>query len=172
MADLHQPATQQTIASIIGVGQPAVSSMIERGIMRRGDTLAGCIGDYCAHLREIAAGRASESGGLDLVQERARLAAAQADRVELQNKVTRGDYAPIDVLGECLAKLAEMMVASLDQIDGAMSKSAPDLPEPTRLAVLACVVDARNKIVRGVERGLVAGGIDPDDDIDAEDAAA
>lgn len=169
MTDLHQPATQQVIADIIGVGQPAVSGMIERGIIRRGDTLAASIASYCAHLREVAAGRQSDSGGLDLVTERARLAAAQADRVELQNKATRREYAPIEVLGDCLAKIVEMMVASLDQIDGAMAKSAPDLPEPTRLAVLACVVDARNKIAARGALGLVVSDIDPADDIDADD---
>jgi len=47
---------------------------------------------YLQHLRETAAGRASASGdGLDLVEERAKLAAAQREKLEMANAVTRGE---------------------------------------------------------------------------------
>lgn len=168
---LEQPFTQDAFARLVGIDQSRVSHLTTAGVLARGATAGEWLHAYCKHLREVAAGRKSETGeGLDLVQERARLAKEQADRVELQNRATRGEYAPIEVLGDCLAKLVEMMVASLDQIDGAMAKSAPDLPEPTRLAVLACVADARNKIASRGALGLVVSDIDPDDDIDANDA--
>lgn len=123
---------------------------------------------YIRHLRETAAGRASGSGdgGLDLVQERAALAREQRIRLELVNAATRAEQAPVELLGDALAKAIEVMVAELDQIDGLLAQTAPDLPDAARRAVLACVTSARNKIAsRGAQ--LVLDAIDPDDDIDA-----
>lgn len=170
LIDLNARPTQAIFGQIVGISQPAVSVLQKRGTLPEGGTLGAWIEAYCANLREQAAGRQSEVGGLNIVQEGAALKREQRIRLELQNAVTRGEYAPIEVLGDCLAKLVEMMVASLDQIDGAMAKSAPDLPEPTRLAVLACVVDARNKIAARGALGLAVSDIDPADDIDADDA--
>ena len=48
---------------------------------------------YLNHLRQVAAGRGSkDGGGLDLVVERARLARAQAVKVERENAVADGEY--------------------------------------------------------------------------------
>jgi len=67
-----------------------------------------------------------------------------------------------------LAKSIEVMVSELDQIDGLLAQTCPDLPEGSRQAVLSCVASARNKIAqRGAS--LVMAAIDPGDDIDAED---
>jgi hypothetical protein len=60
-----------------------------RGNGAKGDPTTGGTLDkwrlaYCANLREVAAGRKSEAGGLDLTAERARLAKLQADKVEIE----------------------------------------------------------------------------------------
>jgi phage terminase Nu1 subunit (DNA packaging protein) len=55
---------------------------------------------YIRRLREQAAGRAAV-GDLDLAGERAALAKAQRERIEMQNAVTRGELAPV-VLQELL----------------------------------------------------------------------
>jgi hypothetical protein len=44
---------------------------------------------YCARLREMAAGRQSDAGGLDLIQERAALAREQRIGHEIKNAVSR-----------------------------------------------------------------------------------
>ena len=49
---------------------------------------------YCAHAREVAAGRASQNGELDIVAERARLAKEQADKLEMENAAARGELLP------------------------------------------------------------------------------
>lgn len=50
---------------------------------------------YIGRLREQAAGRlGSGDGDLDLTEERARKAKEEADRIEMQNKVMRGELLP------------------------------------------------------------------------------
>jgi len=56
--------------------------------------LVACVQAYVTHLREIAAGRASEESEYDLVAERARLAAEQADAQAMKNEQTRGALLP------------------------------------------------------------------------------
>ncbi|MBP0446716.1 hypothetical protein J8J14_18220 [Roseomonas sp. SSH11] len=94
-------ATQAEVAAHLGLSQQAVSALIQRAILpgaagKGGLDLDACRLAYVRHLREVAAGRASaESGeGLDLVQERARLAAEQADATAMKNAITRGELVP------------------------------------------------------------------------------
>jgi phage terminase Nu1 subunit (DNA packaging protein) len=59
---------------------------------------------YCAHLREVAAGRSSakaQAAGLDLTAERARLSKLQADKVEIELAELRGEV--VRWYDECLA---------------------------------------------------------------------
>lgn len=167
MADLFSTWTQAAFGDLVGISQPAVSDLLSRGVLTPGSSAIDWLRAYCSHLRETAAGRASsDGGGLDLVQERAALAREQRIRLELVNASTRGEQAPIELLGDALAKAIEVMVAELDQIDGLLAQTAPDLPDPARRAVLTCVTTARNKIAaRGAT--LVIDAIDPGDDIDA-----
>lgn len=167
LIDLNARPTQAIFGQIVGISQPAVSVLQKRGTLPKGGTLGAWIEAYCANLREQAAGRQSEVGGLDIVQEGAALKREQRIRLELQNAVTRGEYAPIELLGDALAKSIEVMVAELDQIDGLIAQLAPDAPEALRLAILSCVTTARNKIAaRGAS--LVIAALDPSDDIGAD----
>lgn len=173
--DLDRACTQAEFSALVGVSQQAVSSLIRRAVLPPGATCGAWLIAYTSHLREMAAGRGGEVGQKNKAEtshERALLLRAQREAQEMKNSIARGEYAPIEILGDCLAKIVEMMVASLDQIDGAMAKAAPDLPEPARLAVLGCVVDARNKVASRGALGLVIADIDPEDDIDANDSRA
>ena len=84
--------TQKDFADLVGISQPAVSGLIERGILK-GSSMREWIKEYCTHLREIAACRTAgnTAGELDLVRERARLAKEQADALAMKNKVERGE---------------------------------------------------------------------------------
>lgn len=157
--ELDNFCTQEVFGALVGVTQQAVSELAARGVLNPGDSVGQWLYAYCRNLREVAAGRASMApGGLDLVQERAALARSQRERVDLQNAVTRGEQAPIELLGDALALSIQIMVTELEQIEGVLSQVAPDLPESARLAVLACVTTARNKIAaRGAS--LVAQGL-------------
>jgi phage terminase Nu1 subunit (DNA packaging protein) len=121
---------------------------------------------YIRHLRETAAGRASGSGdgGLDLVQERAALAREQRLRLELLNATARGEYAPVSLLADVLARASAAIVSMLDQLDGRIAQTAPDLPEATRLAVLNTIASARNECVRTTASLDIGDTITTDDD--------
>lgn len=167
-AILASTIPQVVMAWMIGVTQGKVSQLVADGILRRGDSGIQWLHSYCEHLREMAAGRQSaQPGGLDPVQEGAALKKVQRERIELQNNLTRQEQAPIELLGEALARAIHVMVSELDRVDGLIAQTAPDLPEATRVAVLNCIATARNKAAACIGR-LDIGAVDPADDIDAE----
>lgn len=94
-------AGQNEVAAHLDLSQQAVSQMLAAGILPAGGRgrldLVACRVAYIRHLRGVAAGRASASGDddLDLVAERARLAKEQADRLAMQNDMTRGAVVPV-----------------------------------------------------------------------------
>lgn len=158
--------TQQEFAAIVGISEARVSQLATEGLMASGATAGAWLSAYCARLREQAAGRGSEDGAR-LQRERADLAKVQRERIELQNAVSRGEFAPIEILGDALSKAVVVMVTQLDQIDGLLAQTCPDLPDAARKAVLGCVAAARNQIAtRGAS--LVMAAIDPADDLDAD----
>lgn len=160
--------TQEEFGALVGISQQAVSALVVAGVLDVGDSGRDWLLAYCNRLREQAAGRLGTEGGLDLVQERAALARVQRERIELSNAVSRGTFAPIEVLGDVLAKAVAIMVSELEQIDGLIAQTAPDLPDATRQAVLSAVAAARNKIATRAT-DLVLADIDPADNIDADE---
>jgi phage terminase Nu1 subunit (DNA packaging protein) len=159
--EMDSPCTQEVFGALVGVTQQAVSELTARGVLNPGDSVGQWLYAYCRNLREVAAGRASMApGGLDLVQERAALARSQRERVDLQNAAARGEQAPIELLGEALAGIIQIMVSELDRVDGLISQTAPDCPESTRYAVLNCIGTARNKAAARIA-GLDVGA-EPD----------
>ncbi len=82
------------LATHLGLSTTRVSQLKAAGILpdaRRGKhDLDACRVAYLAHLRDVAAGRGSKDGTVDLVTERARLARAQAEKVERENAVADG----------------------------------------------------------------------------------
>lgn len=84
------------VAAHLDLSGTKVSELAARGIIPRssgrgGFDLEACRLGYIRHLRETAAGRAGQDEGPDLVDERARLARAQADRAEMENAHRRGE---------------------------------------------------------------------------------
>lgn len=143
--DLTKPATQEAIASIIGASRQTVSSVEMDGICTRDMPLGDWLKDYIEHLRETAAGRLG-TGGLDLVNERARLARAQAERVEMQNAVSRGELAPTALLEEVLAAAAAKVAGVFDAIPGMVRRRIPGLPIEAVDLIAAEIVKARNTV--------------------------
>jgi hypothetical protein len=52
---------------LIGLGKPALTELVVRGIVQRGDkrgtfVLGVSVSGYCKHLRDMAAGRGGEAG--------------------------------------------------------------------------------------------------------------
>ena len=115
---------------------------------------------YIRRLREQAAGRAgSETGGLDLVQERAALAREQRIGQAIKNGVARKEYGPVGLLADVLGTAASAVVDRFDHLEGVLAKSCPDLPEEAKTAVLTVIAAARNEWIRATAQ-LVDAAVD------------
>lgn len=130
MMDLKTKGTQAKFAQLVGITQPAVSGLIARGVLAKGDSLENWLLAYCGNLRETAAGR-SQSGEseLNLNDEKARLAAAQADLAEMDVAVRRGELAPVAILEAVLARAGGKIAAMLDTIPVMLKQRLPSLTE-------------------------------------------
>jgi len=132
-------ATQIETAEHLDLSQQAISQLLASGVLpkagRASLDLAACRVAYIRHLREMAAGRASQSAeddGLDLVEQRARLAASQADAQEMRNHTTRGALIPrpamVAVLtasySNCRARLLAIPTRAAPLLIGMTSLSA------------------------------------------------
>lgn len=156
---LDQTVSQAEFAQMIGVSEARVSQLVSEGIIVRGDTAHEWLIGYCERLRDQAAGRAgSESGGLDLVQERAALAREQRIAQALKNDVARGEFAPVGLLTDVLATAGAAVVDRFEQLDGALRKACPDLPDEARTTIMTVIASARNEWIRStaqlVDRSL------------------
>ena len=149
--------TQAEFALLIGVSEAKVSQLVAEGVIKRGQIAHAWLLEYCERLREVAAGRASvEAGGLDLVQERAALARSQREAQEIKNAVARGQYAPIGLLADVLAMASSAVVDRFEQLEGALKKACPDLPEEAKATIQQVIANARNEWIRATETLIVA----------------
>ena len=166
---LDQPCRQVDFGELVGVSQPAVSDMVSRGLLENGAPLRQWLLAYCARLREQAAGRlGSETGGLDLAQERAALAREQRHGIALKNAVLRGDYAAVELLSEVLATASQAVAERFDHLPGQLRKACPDLPPAAVDQVMTAIAAARNEWVRGT-MALVTASLDQAGDDDEPD---
>jgi len=115
MIDLLDNISQSDFGELVGISQPAVSGLLSRGIISTGAPAGEWLKGYCSHIREMAAGREA-SGDLDLATERARLAKEQADKVAMQNCVSRRELAPVTVIEDVLSKVGRQIAGVLESI--------------------------------------------------------
>ena len=158
--DLAAPATQSDVAMVVGVSQQAISALVTDGKLQTAGTLGEVLQAYCQRLRLQAAGRmGDEVGGLDLVQERAALAREQREGQAIKNAVARKEFAPVGLLADVLGMAASSVVDRFDQLEGALRKACPDLPDDAKTTVQSVIAAARNEWIRSTER-LVTDGLD------------
>jgi phage terminase Nu1 subunit (DNA packaging protein) len=139
--------TQAAFGALVGISQPAVSELIRTGVLAADGTGDEWLLAYCFRLREQAAGRASD-GPLDLAQERAALAREQRLGLEIKNATLRGDYAPVEWLGEVLATASQAVAERFDHLPGRVRKSCPTLPAEALDQVIGVISEARNEWAR------------------------
>lgn len=166
MIDLHHQCNQADFGALVGVSQSAVSGLVHRGILVSGDTAAAWLLAYCDNLREVAAGRASEDGSVDLVAERALLAREQRERIALQNAETRKELAPVAMIEQVLAKAGARCASILDTIPGEMRRRVPGLSSADIQCVRGIVAKARN-IAAAISMDDLLADEDGDDDDEA-----
>ena len=158
--DLSMQGTQTALAELVGVTQPTISNLMTDGKIPATGTLGELLRAYCARLRDQAAGRmGDEVGGLDLVQERAALAREQREGQAIKNAVARREYAPVGLLADVLGRAGGAVVDRFDQLEGALKKACPDLPDEAKTTVLRVIAAARNEWVRETAQ-LVAESLD------------
>lgn len=116
--DLNGRPTQAALARITGLTAPRINQIHSAGHLD-GETLGDWLKCLVQRLGESAGGRAGE-----LADERARLAAAQADRVEMQNAVSRGELAPRGALEATLADASRQVVAILDGVPSQVKRAS------------------------------------------------
>lgn len=163
MPDLRAPLTQAQFGDLIGITQPAVSDLVRRRILPEGGTAGEWLLAYCEHMREIAAGRGGDDGPA-LVAERARLAREQADKIAMQNAVTRAELAPAWLLEQVLARAGVRAGRILDTIPGSLRRRFPHLGSDDLAEVARIVAKARN-----IAAGMRLADAAIDDDADDED---
>lgn len=96
---MGEVGSAKDLASFLGVSQRTVRELAERNIAVRATRkgtydLTASVRAYCAHLRDVAAGRGGEDKVAALTSERARLAREQADAAALKNATLRGTMLP------------------------------------------------------------------------------
>lgn len=117
--------SQQEISDHLDMSQQAVSQLMDQlGMDWRNSDISEIRIAYIRRLREQAAGRAT-TGDLDLATERAGLAKAQRERIEMQNAVTRKELAPVALITEVLAKTAAKTAGQFDAIPGMVRRRCP-----------------------------------------------
>lgn len=158
LMDLDVPITQSRFGDLVGISQPAVSDLMRRKILA--DGAAGCewLLAYCDHLREVAAGRGGENA-LELAAERARLAKEQADKLAMQNAVTRGELAPARLIEEVIVRAGARMGRLLETIPGLLRRRQPNLTSDDLTEVARVVTKVRN-----IAATMRLADLDADDD--------
>jgi phage terminase Nu1 subunit (DNA packaging protein) len=172
MKGINQRLSQAQFGELVGVSQPAVSAMLAAGWLPANGTGRQWLLAYCAHLREVAAGRAS-SGDLDLAQERAALAKEQRIGQQIKNAVAQGEYAPVGLLADVLAAASAAVVDRLDALPGLLRKACPDLPAEAREAIDRTIASARNEWIKSTAELALAwldalAAVEADDGEDAQ----
>ncbi len=143
--DLSMPMTQAAFGALVGVSQQAIGNLVGRGILDKGMDAEQLLLAYCSHLREQAAGRAA-NGELDLATERAGLAKAQREKIEMQNAVTRGELAPVALIEEVLSKAGGRIAGILEAIPGAVKRRVPSLTGDEIKNIAAEIARVRNVV--------------------------
>lgn len=157
--------TQKAFSELIGVSESAVSQMLSEGLLPRDATLREWCQTYCGRLREQAAGRAAV-GDIGLATERARLAREQADKIAMQNAVTRRELAPVHVIEQVFSRTGSRVAAILEALPGAIKRRVPALGADEIGLVQREIAQARNAIATMSIDDIIAP-----DPVDAEPPA-
>lgn len=129
--NLDAPCTQAEFGALVGVSQPAVSDMLAREVLSPGRTAGQWLLDYCAHLREQAAGRGADG---ELAFQRSELARVSRERAEIKLALERREYAPVASLEQVLATVGRGIVGVLEPLHVNLHKLCPALtPEDLKL---------------------------------------
>jgi phage terminase Nu1 subunit (DNA packaging protein) len=86
--------TQAQLAALLGITQQRVSQFIQKGVLTRGAPLTQWVRELYHHQARIIAQHESRTG-LDLIEERARLSARMAEKLEIEIAAKKGELLPV-----------------------------------------------------------------------------
>jgi phage terminase Nu1 subunit (DNA packaging protein) len=170
VADLDGTMTQAAFGALVGISQQAVSDLLSREVIRAGDAGRAWLLAYCEHLRTVAAGRDPDG---ELSVERARVARATAEKLEMANKVTKREFAPVPFLEIVLGHVARQISTRLDALVPHIRRRLPDLPASVLAQISAEVAACRELCAAAnlADADRLAREGDDDDDVPQEPAA-
>ena len=91
--------------------------------------------------------RDTGSGGrLDLEQERARQSKESADKLEFENMVRRGEFAPIEVYETAIDGLASRFISALDALAPNVRRQLPHLSEADHINIEKIISNDRARL--------------------------
>ena len=164
---MQETVTAETLAHLFGVSAKTVRALARREIMVKAGrnlfALDKSVRNYCRYLRELAHG---QKEGDTAPTERARLAAAQADAIELKNARARGALVDAETVareweGVCGTIRAGMLRVSKHAAARLPHLSAQDLREIDGevRAALTELVDKSDAycFIRNVKVGMESG---------------
>lgn len=166
VTDLDSPMTQAAFGALVGISQPAVSDLLSRDVMRPGDTARAWLLAYCEQLRAVAAGRDPDG---ELSIERARVARATAEKLEMANKVTKREFAPVPFLEVVLGHVARQISTRLDALVPHIRRRLPDLPASVLAQISAEVAACRELCANATLADADRLARDGDDDDEPQD---
>ena len=108
----QQPLTQADFARLLHADDGNISRLFDAAGINPQDDWREQLAGLWAYRAEQAAGRAGD-GPLDLVQERARLAQAQADKTQFELRRLRGEFAPLALILDLMAAQATIVKTHL-----------------------------------------------------------
>jgi phage terminase Nu1 subunit (DNA packaging protein) len=159
--------TQAAFGALVGVSQQAISKLVDRAVLDMNVPGHQVLQAYCSHLREQAAGRAT-NGTLDLATERAGLAKEQREKIAMQNAVTRGELAPVALIEEVLSQAGGKIAGIFDAIPGAVRRRVPGIPAEEIKNIAGEIARVRN-IVAGMSLADLRADQEEDGDDQSDD---
>lgn len=124
----------EQMAALLDMSPQRLRELTRRGVVPKaghGRYLAAeAVPAYCRHIREMAAGRAADGEGLDLVEERAKLARAQRVKTELDIATTRRALVPAREAEEQGRALARIIVTALDNLPDRLADELAGTTDP------------------------------------------
>jgi terminase small subunit / prophage DNA-packing protein len=139
--DLAAPCTQKEFADLVGIGQPVVSELLTRGVIKAKDPLRIWLLAYTAHLREQAAGRGGDGA---LAANRAAESATRNELLQIKLKTARKEYAPVDALQQVLAYIGTRVASKLEPLPARIKMLCPQLTSEDMKGIEGAITDARN----------------------------
>lgn len=159
--ELDQPCTQAEFAHLVGITQPAVSELLTKGVLGKGQQARTWLLAYTAQLREAAAGRGADG---ELAANRAAESATRNEMLQIKLKKMRAEYVDVAVIDQVIAHVGTQIASKLEPLPARIKMLCPQLTAEDLKGIEAAITDARNMAATASIETLAL--VNADDDVD------